>query len=310
MVSASVVLAPGKMLLTGSYAVLRGAPALVVAIDRHAVAGGSSSGPPIAEVLAAFDGEKAPPVDVSSLQRDSRKLGLGGSAAAVVAALGHREDARGRDLASATVRRAIFDAARRAHARVQGGGSGVDVAASVYGGVLRYALDPGGDASITPVRLPEGLTIDAYASGRSARTSEMRARVDALEARDGPTFRARMDALAAAASAAVSAVQRGDARAFLEAARSSEHALSALGRDADAPIVLPEAEALAVLAEGDGGAFLPSGAGGGDVFVRLGLAPKAEPFESRARAAGFERLDLRIDLLGVRVTRGLEGPFA
>ena len=29
--------APGKIVLTGAYAVLAGAPALVIAVDRHAV---------------------------------------------------------------------------------------------------------------------------------------------------------------------------------------------------------------------------------------------------------------------------------
>ena len=302
------VVAPGKMLLTGSYAVLEGAPALVCAVDLWAVAREASAGTVSAEVAAAFGTEVAPSVDVSALSRGGKKLGLGGSAAAVVAALGYRAASRGEDLRSVPVRDAIFRDARGAHASVQGGGSGVDIAASVYGGVLRYSLEAG-RPSVAPVALPRGLRFDAYWSGQSARTSEMRARVDALEARDPVAFGARMRDLTAAAVAAVSAMEAGAAPAFLEAARSSERALTALGRDADAPIVIPQARALVLVAEEEGAAFVPSGAGGGDVFVRFGLGPSSR-FDAAGRAAGFEKLELSLDVLGVRMEPGLGEPSA
>jgi mevalonate kinase len=151
---------------------------------------------------------------------------------------------------------------------------------------------------------------DAYWSGRSARTSDMRARVDALEARARDVFVARMRDLTVAAVVAVSAVEAGDARWFLDAARAAERGLSALGRDADCPIVIPEACALVAAAEEEGGAFLPSGAGGGDVFVRFGLAQASERFAAKARAAGFERLPFGLDALGVRMEHGLGEPSA
>jgi phosphomevalonate kinase len=301
------VVAPGKMLLTGSYAVLEGAPALVCAVDRYAVAREPSAVSASAEVAAAFGAEAPRSVDASALSRGRDKLGLGGSAAAVVAALGYRSASRGEDLASAPVRHAILRDARGAHARVQGGGSGVDIAASVYGGVLRYCLE-GERPVVAPVALPGDLRFDAYWSGQSARTSEMRARVEALKSRDPRAYVARLRDLTAAAVAAVSAVEAGVAPAFLDAARSSERALSALGRDADAPIVIPRARALVLAAEEEGAAFLPSGAGGGDVFVRFGLTPPSSRFHASARAAGFEKLELSLDALGVRMEHGLGEP--
>jgi phosphomevalonate kinase len=305
------VVAPGKMLLTGSYAVLRGAPAIVCAVDRYAVADGVDVAVEVPEVAVAFEGAGPPPhVEVSTLSQGGKKLGLGSSAAAVVAALGYRAAAHGEDLRAAPVRDGILRAARAAHARVQGGGSGVDIAASVYGGILRYALDASGQPSVAPLKLPSSIGFDAYWSGRSARTSDMRARVDALEARAPDVFVARMRGLTVAAVVAVSAAEAGDARWFLDAARAGEHALSALGRDADCPIVIPEARALVVAAEEEGAAFLPSGAGGGDVFVRLGIAKASEAFAAKARAAGFERLEVGLDALGVRMEHGLGEPSA
>jgi phosphomevalonate kinase len=311
------VAAPGKLMLTGSYAVLEGAPAIVCAVNRLAVAGGESRSSPSPEVvaaMAAMEEATAPGVDVSELFSGSHsgghKLGLGSSAAAVVAALGYVAAMRGQDLDDLHVRRGIFERAHAAHARVQSGGSGVDVAASTYGGVLRYQRGaeplpgplPGPvRASIVPVVLPPGLHLDVYFCGQSVRTSEMRKRVDAFGLRDPATYAARMGDLSAASVAAASAIDRRHGREFVEAACSTERGLTALGRDADVPIVPPFVRPIIEMAEAEDGAFLPSGAGGGDVFVRLGLEPPSSRFATEARAAGLERLELRIDTVGVRV---------
>jgi phosphomevalonate kinase len=108
--------APGKLVLAGAYAVLEGAPAIVCAVDRCAYAF-DGEGRSTREVEAAFP-EGAPAVDVSELESDGKKLGLGSSAAALVAALALRATQRGEDVSSASVRRAIFERAREVHARV------------------------------------------------------------------------------------------------------------------------------------------------------------------------------------------------
>ncbi|HEY1695510.1 MAG TPA: hypothetical protein VGG39_25245 [Polyangiaceae bacterium] len=288
------VIAPGKLVLTGAYAVLEGAPAIVVAVDRHAVAG--TSAPDDVDVRALHD-------------EAGRKLGLGSSAASMVASQGARAVARGEDLADPLVRTNLFRAVRDAHAHSQKGGSGVDVAAAVHGGALRYSIG-GSDAASSPpgssdtthaqvrsVELPPGLVLRAFWSGTSARTSDLRARVDALLARNGLAL-ARLRLLAAVASSAVDA---GDARAFVLAARDTGAALEALGHAADAPIVLPAFADLAARAAAEDGAFLPSGAGGGDVAVWLALAPPSEAFVDVAGALGMRPLALAVDRGGVRV---------
>ena len=319
------VAAPGKLLLTGSYAVLEGAPAVVCAVNRLAIAGGESTGAAVSpEVEAARTAMNetwaAPSLDVSSLFSGDLKLGLGSSAAAVVAALGYWAVKGGQDLKGATVRRAIFERARAAHAKVQSGGSGVDIAASVYGGVLRFCLNrepapapslaPLPAPAIHPVSLPPQLRVDTYWSGKSVRTSDMRARVDALKAGRAGVWAARMADLASAAEDAVTAIDRRDGRGFVDAARASERGLTALGRDADAPIVPPYVRDLVRMAEEEGAAFLPSGAGGGDVFVRLGLEPPSAHFSAEARALGLEELALEIDVLGVRTLANAGDPSA
>jgi phosphomevalonate kinase len=276
------VIAPGKLVLTGAYAVLHGSPAIVAAVDRYAVA----------------DTESPSVVDVHALHDEAgHKLGLGSSAATIVASLGSRALARGEDPRHAPVRAGIFRAAREAHAREQGGGSGVDVAASVFGGVLRYSLGEGAPR-IRVVEPPAALVLEAYWSGTSARTSDLRAKVDRLRARGdkGSTF----TVLREVAEQAADAMDRGDARAFVDAAAAFGRALAALGRAADAPIVPAPFAELAALAEQEQGAFLPSGAGGGDVGIWLGTAAPPAAFSERAAALAVQHLPLSLDRGGVR----------
>lgn len=283
------VIAPGKLVLTGAYAVLEGAPAIVVAVDCYAVA--DTSAPGKVDVRSLYDGA-------------GKKLGLGSSAASMVASFGARALSRGEDPRHAAVRTEIFRAVRTAHQREQGGGSGVDAAASVHGGALRYTVvrNPSAsskrptDASMRAVELPRGLILAPYWSGTSARTSNLLSRVDALRARGGAGE--VFTALRRAAEESADAV--GDARAFVRKAAAFEHALASLGDAADAPIVPPAFAELAGLAEREQGAFLPSGAGGGDVAVWLGVVPPSVAFRRRAEALSLAPLALAVDHGGVR----------
>jgi phosphomevalonate kinase len=299
------VIAPGKLLLSGAYAVLEGAPALVVAVDRCAVADGSRrAASPTPEVLAVLRPEDAPEVDASALRDGASKLGLGSSAAMLVASLGVAYVRAKKDLRALDVRRALFLEARAGHAKVQSGGSGVDVAASVYGGALKYTVASEDRALAEPTALPTGVVLDVFWCGAPAATTAMRARVTGLRDRDATVYRARIGDIEAASVAAIAAGRAGDMRAFLDALRAGSGALALLGRDADAPIVPASAGALVPLAEADGAAFLPSGAGGGDVFVHVASSPSSSRFRAAAVAAGMRLIPMLPDLEGVRVLPG------
>lgn len=180
--------APGKLVLSGAYAVLYGAPALVVAVDRYVVAD-SEREPSFRapEVLAALArdprlSQREPPhFDASALRSGGRKLGLGSSAAitaASIAALVLSRDA-GWEVAGARSEYAalaaqpadgalaarVFPAALGAHRAAQPGGSGVDVAAACFGGTLLArlgSLPQGGPAGlVAPADLAEPRGTDA-----------------------------------------------------------------------------------------------------------------------------------------------------
>lgn len=289
------VFAPGKLVLTGAYAVLEGSPAIVVATDRGAVADARGVAAHVTpEVRAALGDRPAPRVDASAMFDGERKLGLGASAAILVASLGLRLAEGGADLGAEASRAELFASARAAHAAAQGGGSGVDVAASVYGGTLRYR-----DGVPERVRLPRGLVVEVYAMATSALTRDLRGRVDAASGRDPHGHRAVMNDLCAVAEDASRAVAADDARAFLDAVRRTAHALARLGALADAPIVPATVADLGGHA-GPDEAFCVSGAGGGDVAVFVGIRPASDVFVQRAADHGLRRLHVGFDQTGVR----------
>ncbi len=295
--------APGKLLLAGAYAVLDGAPAFVVAVDRVAIADGAHRADrPTPEVLAALSQEEAPDVDASQMRSGAHKLGLGSSAAMLVASLGVAFRREGRDIEASDVREELLTRAQDAHRRVQQGGSGLDVAASVHGGILSYSLigDRGSErAVLRPSRLPSGVSLDVFWCGVPAVTTNMRALVETLRTRHEATYRLRIGAVAAAARGALAAADVDDLAGFIRATRDGGVGLAALGRAADAPIVPPLALALAAAADAEGAAFVPSGAGGGDVFVYVGGAHASPAFVAAATSRGFTPVPMRVHSRGV-----------
>ena len=290
------VFAPGKLVLTGAYAVLGGAPAIVMATSRGAYADGSRSNPtPSAEVRAALGDVDSPHVDASSLFLGSRKLGLGASSAILVASLAARDGKRGVDLSDEKVRASLFERARTAHASAQGGGSGVDVAASVHGGVLEYV--PG---SAKRRSLPAGTLVRVFACGTSASTSQLRGQVDRFAAVSPASHRACIDDLEAIAFDAADAVKVGSRDRFIVAIRRAARSLFRLGVGAGAPIVPKGFDVLEEIASSSDAAFCVSGAGGGDVAVYVGSAPPSAAFVERALALGLFEIDVALDEKGVR----------
>ena len=308
-----VVSAPGKLFLVGEYAVLEGAPAVVAAIDRRVtgrhVAGAAASSPLIAEAVRVVrdhlggrlpDG--APQLDSSPLLVGDRKLGLGSSAAAAAAAVGAMLSAAGEDLRSSY--RLAFKLAYLAHRAAQGGrGSGADVAAAVFGGLIRYARPPAADPIVgTIAALPVELVV--FSTGSPSPTVDHLRAVERLATREPSLHATRMSGLRMAAETFVGACEAGDAGGLIAAADAAGAELDALGRDADFPIVIPALGFAARLARDLGGAAKPSGAGGGDVGV--GFFPDAESaaaFRTRVPPLGVEILSIKMS------TRGLDrGP--
>lgn len=316
--------APGKLVISGAYSVLEGAPAIVVAVDRYATADTSRSPDRVTEevraAIARHAMRDAPWFDASALRAklgDGRdvKLGLGSSAAILVASMAAAWANEDRTLDP----RAMFQAALFAHRMAQGGGSGIDVAASVFGGVLVCRLPRPGDSkrppppraiddagppsremglSVSPHALPAGTVIETFASPVSASTPDLVGRVRDFAERQPDEYARIIAEATRCATAALSAATPDDLVTILgEQART----LAALGNAASAPIFTADVIELSRVAEEEGAVFYPSGAGGGDVAIFAGARPPSDRFRREAEAQGRFHLDLQSGVPGVHL---------
>ena len=309
--------APGKLIVTGEYAVLEGAPAIVIAVDRRATAqrnatprGSSPFLLAVADEIAARRGAADPAahaaleisVDSTAFYHRITKLGLGSSAAVTVAATA---------LALGTVdREEVLAVALAAHARAQGPrgarGSGADVAASVHGGTIvftRPASDDGAPAQVERLRWPAQVTILPFFTGTAADTVQLVTRVHAARDANRTAVEAALTAIADASRAACAALTAPADIAPVALIGALALAANAMDRLAIATGIglVPECvtAARAALAR-LGGTAKTTGAGGGDVGLAVIPATVDATLATRLLIeAGCQPLRISLDEAGV-----------
>ncbi len=313
------VFAPGKLFVIGEYAVLHGGRALVAALDAGircrlddasgswrisapdlgldmtlAEARGDSRSSLLAEAVAAGVDKFHPrrPLDVTvagNHPASRRKSGLGGSAASVVAILAAMASIGGEDIESEETRKRLFALALAVHRGHQGGrGSGADVAASVYGGWIDYALGENG-ARIARAALPAETCLSAVWSGVASDTARAIAAFD----RTDPKLGSSLDRFWAA-------VEAQDREAILREIAAYGAALGELaerGGDEGARRIAELVDAARVA----GVAAKGSGAVGGDCVIAVAFDPAdLRMAEDRWQERRADPLGVSIDARGVR----------
>jgi phosphomevalonate kinase len=215
-------------------------------------------------------------VDVSALQLGDRKLGLGGSAAAAVASAAALLGEVGVDLGQAGPRAEWLGPIAAAHRASQGGtGSGGDVAAALWGGVVSFTPE---GMRVVPFHLGPGVTIVLADSGGGARTAPL-ARA-ALATGVPPALRDAAPALAAALAS-------GDPRALRAAVDLHVRGMADLGAAVGQELLPPSFRRVAAICAVRGAAAKPSGAGGGELAVAFTPDPDtAARTVAALRAAG------------------------
>lgn len=233
------------------------------------------------------------------------KLGLGSSAAVVVALTGALlRFAGGPPLA----RQDLIDICCEAHRRLQGGiGSGIDVATSITGGAVAIgtSVQPEtGDRVVQalPVGWPRPLRLVAVWSGRSASTPAMLGRLRAFRERNAEHFSGHMQRLGATAGQAIAAWKAGDVDGLLAAVASYESGLRRLDESAAIGIFTPVHERLHTIAQKHAAVYKPSGAGGGDFGIALTDSGDVEQaLRADYAAAGYLVLDAGLGAPGLSV---------
>lgn len=312
--------APGKLFIAGEYAVVEpGEPAVLVAVDRyltarltsargsgrvrsgrsllawrrdgHGIAVTAGRNDYVAAAIRAVEELRAAhglparyfDLDLTSalIDADGRKLGLGSSAAVVVAIVSALDRFHG--LALTALQR--FRLALLATIEVSPAASGGDLAAATFGGWIHYtspdrvalaarradgglveALDSDAwdGCGVLPLPAPESLQLLVGWTGEPASTPRLVAGV--RRPRDVASYGDFVSGSRTCVADLVAGLGRGDVAGPIRRARAL---LQGLAGDTGIQIETAALKRLCDIAERHGAAAKPSGAGGGDCGVAL-----------------------------------------
>lgn len=210
----------------------------------------------------------------------------------------------------------VFKLASIAHVRIQGNGSGADIAASTYGGVLEYASFQADwllqqleqtmhisdlvekqwtFLSIHAATFPSEVDVSVGWTGEPASTKSL---VNDILLLKKTSLESYTDFLAAswdAVAKIVEGMNENNVALFLAGITENRHALARLGEAAHVDIETTKLAQLSDIAEQYGGAGKLSGAGGGDcglAFVEEEV--NVEAMHKAWENAGIQLLKLRV----------------
>ncbi|HET7267615.1 MAG TPA: hypothetical protein VFJ15_05850 [Oleiagrimonas sp.] len=330
--------APAKLVVAGDYAVLEGAPAVVIALDRRAHVEVES----LADTDAAFCID-APDLDIRGAQgrlegeritwsSDADRLTLVTAVLQYLAQHGAAPRSAHVTLdtqaffagdgaklglgSSAALTVALTAAVNTAndaeagdlaamigmHRRMQGGrGSGLDIAAALMGGTLIYRLSDG-QAQTERARWPHELGLCCVWSGRSASTGSALAQLADWRSRHTAAYATHMQALSDAAAEVAVALRAGSGADMATGMSEYADMLARFGETVGIDIVSAEHRALAAMANDCGVVYKSCGAGGGDVGMAVAVDDdRLSHFARQAASAGFRIVETGIDERGLSV---------
>lgn len=300
--------APGKVMIAGEYSVLLGQSALVASINREARCSFEpesamkfsmktaqsvhhDNAPLFQAVIKTLDHYSLKPsnghyvLDTSDFFDElQQKIGLGSSAAGVVALIKNILCQHGiEDLAY------LFRLSHEAHRLFSGGvGSGADIAASTYGGTLKYRFDGPpfvqhvDMSSIWPylfvVHLGKPQSTIHFVEKFLSSDLSLVEKFTQESAKQTKFLCAHLDEI----------------DAFIQAFHTLFDLLDDLGKTIGIDIVSKEHRAIAHIARSCSGAAKPSGAGGGD--IALVMVPKKNriSFIEQLKKTNFSLLPLSL----------------
>jgi phosphomevalonate kinase len=317
--------AAGKVVLCGEYAVLDGAPAICMAVNRRArvvineIDSNCSEvrAPGLTDIVGRFksvdgriqwqDGQAvfgvvdavlnavgfeqtaALSIDLDTIEfvdsATQRKLGIGSSAAITVALCAA--------IAGSVDPAALIALAQRAHTDLQkGAGSGVDIACSLSGGLIEYRME---GASVTALKWPEGLSYRLLWSGVAASTREKLSKLAASVSKPS------RNALVGASRRLALAWRSNDAKQLIAEYRDYCQQLLKFSVDHELGIFDAGHAELWRAASAAGLIYKPCGAGGGDIGILLGMDEVQLDAFAGKYSTNCSVLDCEMSPTGVRI---------
>ncbi len=210
------------------------------------------------------------------------KYGLGSSAAVVTSIV---TAILTKFLPESPTREMIFKLASIAHIKTQGNGSGADIAASTYGGVINYTSfqaewlneelnkqpkivelvhNNWKFLSIKPMKFPSNIQVCIGWTGSPASTGSLVSHIKSLKDIRPDQYTSFLAKSEQAVSRLLRGMEQDDDKLFLSGIKQNREALAQLGLDAKVELETEMLYRLSMKAEDYGGAGKLSGAGGGD----------------------------------------------
>lgn len=275
-----MISAPGKLVLAGEYAVLEGYPGLAMAVHRRVILTPSQhiSRSRLWDAIAQNQDVPRFKIDSRALYEGQHKLGLGSSAAAAVcmAAFLRVPD--------------IYRRALEGHQRFSGGlGSGIDIAASYYGGLIRFQK-----AQATPIKPNfNSKSLLCVFTKKSQNTRVFLSRFLDYKSREPQDCVQLMADLGALSPTWESVYTNAcDWRDLGKLVAVNLELLQKLSEKAKITLITPEQEKIAQIVTKYGGFSKPSGAGGGDIMLCFVPPDHRNVLTTTLRESGFLPLDL------------------
>ncbi len=224
-----------------------------------------------------------------------RKLGFGSSSALTTALTKAMAEASGFNLTESE----IFRHALAAHRAAQGkAGSGIDIAACTYGGVLEYKMEQ------TPRKVEpwKELPLAVVWTGASASTSKMVQSVSALKIKNALLYEEIIEQLGQFSEQGIAAYRERQMQPFLSAIENFYNALKRLGKESNTSIISGPHQQLAEMAVQNDAVYKPSGAGGGDIGLLFASSFETlEAVKNKTTQMGLKIIDTAISPDGVAV---------
>ena len=232
------------------------------------------------------------------------KIGVG-SSAALTAALVNAIDAN-QNKDDTLSKKDIFMLALKAHRYAQKGvGSGIDIASSVYGGIIEYTIVKDDESNFEePKRIdyPADLNVISVWTGKSASTRKMVGSVSEFKNRSYLRYKEIMDNLSATSIDACESFKMKDVNRFLESCSEYYKQLLELGDESSVSIISDVHKDIERIVRNGGGIYKPSGAGSGDFGIAMtNDAEKALYLRSVIEENGYKTVNLSTSDTGVHI---------
>ena len=227
------------------------------------------------------------------------KLGFGSSAALTVSLVRALFAFSGTRHFNEEIQNKIFRLSMAAHHHAQSNlGSGIDIAASAFGGVLEYkvALNIRAEqlAPKTVSTWDEMKPLVVW-SGDSESTRKMVAGVSKLKKSKPDMYKKVIGKLIDTSQLGCQAYSERSKDKFLSAVKEYYHLMNELGEKSSMPIISNVHREIATIVETKGGVYKPSGAGSGDIGVAFANDDRQqEAIKLQLKEAGFSCIDIQI----------------